>query len=268
MSFLFGSKSADGVQSETERSSSKDHEVKSVADAGTKLPSTTTAVIAVSSRGSRGRGARSVIRDLSVARLTDPTSSVQRIFSLETPIAFKLAVGDNKPWNTIQSVAALTTIVSSNLIEVDTGFSFSASTLAVSASLLGAFDQYRFMEIEVLTIARRTPQTAAAIPGTFAIVVDYDNNTAAALSVLDNYANVQICSGADCTYTRFVPHSAVSVGTTSGGVVTGGNVSRQWLDSNNATVAHFGVKTAWTSTDVAYTRDVHVRAWLQFRNVF
>lgn len=228
----------------------------------------TAAVAAASSKQQSGRGARTVIHDLSTARLTNMRSCVQRVFSSETPIGFRLAAGDNKPWNTIQSVANLTTIASSNAAEVDTAFSFSATTLAVSGALLGAFDQYRIMEIEMLIITRRNAVVAAANPGSFAAVVDYDNNTSTALSVLDNYANVQISSGVDSNYIRFVPHSSVSVGTTSGGVVSGGNVSQQWLDSNNATVAHFGVKTAWTQTDIVYTKDVHVRAWLQFRNVF
>jgi len=224
---------------------------------------------ATASSKSGGRGARKVIKDLGVGRLTDPKSCVQRVFSSETPIAFRLACGDNTPWNTIQSFANLTTIASSTTVEVDTAFSFSVSTLGVSNSLLSCFDQYRIMEIEMLIVQRRQATVASANPGTFVVVVDYDNNAANAMTTLDNYANVQMGSGIDSYYVRFVPHSAVSVATTAGGVVSGGNVSRQWLDSANNTVAHFGVKTAWsTSTDIVYTKDVHVRAWIQFRNVF
>jgi len=278
MSFLFASpnlqkadenKSAKSESAVDKGVANQDAQIGGMVKTSLVSHSPLTAAVSSGKMGGGSRGSRKVIKDLTTGRLADPKSCIQRVFSTETPIGFRLASGDNTPFNAIQSFVNLTTISSSTTLEVDTGFSFSASTLGVSASATGFFDQYRIMEIEVLFVQRRQATVATANPGSFAVVVDYDNNTTAALSVLDNYANVNIGSGIESFYVRFVPHIASSIATTAGGVVSGGNLARQWIDSANTTVAHFGVKTAWsTTTDIVYTKDVHVRAWIQFRNVF
>jgi len=111
------------------------------------------------------------------------------------------------------------------------------------ASLLGVFDSYRIvgMEIEFKCVAGENFTSEA---GTFTTVLDYDD--AAALTTLQqalDYSSAITTKARENHRRCFVPKIAPAV--FQSGVLSGyANATNQWINSTSTTVQHYGVKYA------------------------
>jgi hypothetical protein len=183
------------------------------------------------------------------------------------PPRMKVPKLDNAPYRILQMVN-IGSITSSASLAVFNGVVFSLSQVDQVSSLIAVFDQYRITEIEVWYMPRTssTSVTGTGNAGLLASVLDYDDGTALTsfASALD-YTNALVSSGVDGHYRRFKPHCAVAA--YSGAFTSYANVESPWLDAVSTTVQHYGVKTAWTVTDTAYTQDILARFHVEFRNV-
>jgi hypothetical protein len=169
-------------------------------------------------------------------------------------------------------VIGLATCTSSNAIETFSSNGISLNAFTGYASLTGAFDQYRFDQVEVEYLPRIAVADGAGAsnPGVFVSVVDFDDSTnltsvAEALA----YPNAQVWTGAPgktpLLKHRFVPRIATAA--YQGGVFSGfANQSKLWVDAGTPGVAHYGVKTAWSVTSVALIMDILITATISFRS--
>lgn len=132
-----------------------------------------------------------------------------------------------------------------------------------SASKLAVFDQYRIIQLELWLIPQGTT------PGSmWHSVVDYDNATApTTLGQVRSYSNCHTTSLNNGHYHKFVPHVATAV---YKGAFSGfSNQARQWIDSANNDVQHYGWKVGFETTPGGVIGiDVLYRAVVEFRNPF
>jgi len=143
---------------------------------------------------------------------------------------------------------------------------FTVGALDQISSLTALFDQYRINEIEVWIMPRTTNNTVTSNTGLQATVVDYDDETVLGTfaSALD-YTNVVVGTGIEGQYRRFKPHAAIAA--YSGTFASYANEESPWIDAASTGVRHYGVKTAWTTTDIPYSSDIMVRLHTEWRNV-
>lgn len=190
-----------------------------------------------------------------------------KVFSLETPFYPSKMTTNNQVYKFVQQVS-IGTNASSTTLNVFTGTFFTLSQIDQVAQLQAVFDQYRIDEIEFWIWPRAGNQNVGASvdQGLLASVVDYDDASSLSsfASALD-YSNVCVTSGRDGHYRRFKPHVAVAA--YSGAFTSFANEESPWLDMASPGVQHYGVKTAWTPTDVVYGQSFQARFHLSCRNV-
>jgi len=146
------------------------------------------------------------------------------------------------------------------------GLAFMVSSLDQISSLTALFDQYRIIEIEVWIIPRTTNNTVTSNTGLLATVVDYDDDTVlGTLGAALDYTNVVVGTGIEGHYRRFKPHAAMAA--YSGAFSAFANVESPWIDAASTGVRHYGLKSVWTATDIAYNSDILVRLHTEWRNV-
>lgn len=146
-------------------------------------------------------------------------------------------------------------------------YTFQFSDLDQYVSLGNVFDQYMIEWVEVwITPRLPTPSATATNTGVFYSVLDFDDGAplTTLASALD-YENVLIGTGTSGHYRRFRPHVAVAA--YSGTFTSFANAVGVWIDVVSPSVVHYGVKTAWASTDVAYVMNVQCRYHVKLRNV-
>jgi hypothetical protein len=162
---------------------------------------------------------------------------------------------------------AKSTIVSSVLATSFAALYFSGSDYDDFASMSQVFDQYRIAMIEVFLIPNlSTTISVSQDTGMFVSVLDYDDyNPLTTYAQALDYENCLFGSGLEGHYRKFVPHVAIAA--YSGTFVSFVNETAPWIDMASPTVQHYGLKTAWTVTDSAYTYRVHCRYHFEFRNV-
>jgi hypothetical protein len=175
---------------------------------------------------------------------------------------------DNQVYRICASAAIQGFFTSSTTVEVDTGKGFSINDLTgSSATTVQSFDQYRIDWLECWLAPRVTnTTTTTANFGVLASVVDYDNATSTSLAALEAYGNVFLASGIVGRYHAFKPHAAAPLVLAAGGTANVLNVVSPWVDSVNLGVAHYGLKTAISTTDFAYPFDIFVRFHISLRN--
>lgn len=178
------------------------------------------------------------------------------------------ATVNNRVYDVIQSTTVPGTITSSTTFQTYSAFFFKFTDVDQNASLGAVFDQYRVVMLEVTFLPRMTIESSgSANTGLFTSVIDYDDATALTHDYQAyDYENALTGRGLDPQKRTWRPHAAVAA--YGGGVFTSfANEESPWIDAASGTVQHYGLKTAWTVTDAAYTIDVLTRVWLQFRNV-
>lgn len=155
---------------------------------------------------------------------------------------------------------------SSTTVSTFGGLYFTVGALDQISSLTALFDQYRITEIEVWIMPRTTNNTVTSNTGLFASVVDYDDDTVlSTFATALDYTNVVVGTGIEGHYRRFKPHAAMAA--YSGAFSAYANVESPWIDAASTGVRHYGIKTAWTATDIQYSSDVMVRLHTEWRNV-
>jgi len=176
--------------------------------------------------------------------------------------------GLNVPFNLIQTQAASgISLTSSTTVPTFTATNFTLSGLDQAASLQAVFDQYRIKMIEVSFHPRVSQESStSANTGIFTTVVDVDDSTTlSSIGSANDFSTALTGRGFDSQVRTFVPHVAGAV--YSGAFTSFSNLTSPWIDTLSPNVQHYGIKTAWSSTDSVYTFDASVRVWYQFRNV-
>lgn len=184
------------------------------------------------------------------------------------PQAVKVKPQNNVVHKFVQSYTISAGAVSSNTVSTFSANYFSVASLDQLSSLTGVFDQYRIDLVEVWLIPRTAGSTGVNTQnfGFFASVLDFDD--AASLGTFGqalDYENAVVSSGNDGHYRAFKPHTATAA--YSGTFTSYMNVESPWLDAASPTVQHYGLKTAWTTTDSVYTMDFWVRLHTSWRNI-
>jgi hypothetical protein len=187
----------------------------------------------------------------------------QKVVDCNFPLSRSL--GDNI-YNLIQ------TGNTSSLVSSASGPAYASLYLTLSqldqyTSLVAVFDQYRIKAVEISFRPRISQESAAsANTGLFCTVIDVDDAASlTSFAQAEDYQTALVGRGFECQTRTFKPHAAMAL--YSGSFSGYGNTESPWIDSSSSTVQHYGVKTAWTITDSAYTIDYTCRYWLQFKNV-
>jgi len=159
------------------------------------------------------------------------------------------------------------TILSSSGGPTFYSYAFNINSLDQLSALTSLFDQYRIIMVEVVTIPHTSATTSSSgNPGQLISVVDYDDaNSFSSVAQAYDYENAIIGNGTSQHYRRFQPHAAYALYAPST-FTSFGNIASPWCDAASPSVAHYGVKFAWTTTDSQYSQDVEVRLHTQWRN--
>jgi len=172
----------------------------------------------------------------------------------------------NHRYGVIQTTATPVTITSSAVATTYGNVNFILNLLDQYSSFTSVFDQYRIRMAEVAFRPRTIPLLAATNTGLFATVLDFDDgNNLTTFAQAEDYENAMIGKGDEPQRRTLIPHAALAA--YSGAFTSFANVQDMWIDAASSGVVHYGIKTAWTQTDVAYTTDITVRYWVEFRNV-
>jgi len=175
---------------------------------------------------------------------------------------------NNAVFRFVQSYETSAFASSSATVTTYTASIFTVNFLDQITSLTGVFDQYKIEMVEVWLTPRCSVviDNATANMGTFHTVIDYDdNNLLTTIGQALDYTNVVVSSGSAGHYRRFVPHIAVAA--YSGTFTSFANETAPWIDAASPSVAHYGMKTAWTVTDIVYSYDLQVRLHSAWRNI-
>jgi len=174
----------------------------------------------------------------------------------------------NKIYPFIQTTATPVTITSSVVGTAFGTVNFILNLIDQYTTFTALFDQYRIRMVETCFRPRATQAltTSASNPGTLCTVVDNDDSNAlTTFAQAQDYENAITGTGLQSQTRTQVPHAAMAA--YSGAFSSFANVASPWIDCTSPGVVHYGIKTAWTQTDVAYTIDITNRYWFEFRNV-
>jgi len=193
--------------------------------------------------------------------------SQDRVWSLATPISWKLPSTDNRVFR-INDRYPVTTITTSTSSVVFTACQFQVSGMGNISALQGLFDQYRIVGVEVLIVPQSNfiAAAATATAGMMHSVVDYDDATPLAneQNALD-YQNCLTSSASDGHFRKFVPHAAVAA--YSGAFTSFTNVESPWIDAAYPSVQHYGLKVVNTTASVATELLIYATLFTEWRNV-
>jgi len=198
----------------------------------------------------------------------------------------KVAATAIVPWNSRLALSdamrlpVLTNQVFGNILTYETGLvSSSVSVISAGtvvpvltnfsgyADLIGAFDQYRILMIEIVLRPQSNTNTAATSNyGELATVLDYDDGTAlSTFSAAIQYQNCIVTPGYEQVRRCFKPRVALAA--YSGTFTSYANSPGEtWIDSSSTGVKFYGMKYVWTTTSVVCTYDMVVRAHIQWKN--
>jgi hypothetical protein len=173
----------------------------------------------------------------------------------------------NKVYGTVQTTSATVTLTSSAVANTFGYVSFTLALLDQVNQWTSVFDQYRVRMMEVTFRPRMTQESVStANTGLFTTVIDVDDSALlTTIGQANDYATALTGRGLDNQRRTLVPHVAMAA--YSGAFTSFVNDVDQWIDAASTGVIHYGVKTAWTITDVAYSIDTTTRVWVEFRNV-
>lgn len=140
----------------------------------------------------------------------------------------------------------LTPIASSTLANTFQGYSFNLTQLPNFSEFTTLYDAYRFNKI----LVRFVPNANSADVGTatqqipnFHSVIDYnDATTPATLNSLYEYSTWKMSRGTRIHQRIWRPATLDSVDTGAGAVSSSNSQWRQWINTGNANVNHYGLK--------------------------
>lgn len=144
---------------------------------------------------------------------------------------------------------------------------FNLNQLPSASEFTVLFDQYRIDKIKVVFMPRGDSAEAGTNNNNTKLftVLDYDDDTAvASIDALCQYENVK-CSSVLKDHTRvLVPKFANAVYQSA--VATAYGPSTGWLDCNNSTVPHYGIKYGVSAVAGANIVDIKTTYYLSFKN--
>jgi len=194
-------------------------------------------------------------------------SGRERVWSIQTPISWKLPATDNSVFK-FNDRYAVTTITTSTVMNVYGSSYFYIGATGNATALTSLFDQYRITRVEVMFVPQSALVSAGATAtsGMLHTVVDYDDasnltSEQAALS----YQNCLSSSAADGHFRDFQPHCAVA--TYQGALTAFSNVKSPWIDASFPNVQHYGVKWVGTIASTATEVQVYATLFTEWRNV-
>jgi hypothetical protein len=172
------------------------------------------------------------------------------------------SIGNNVPYNTVQTLTVSTPFQSSASVATFTSWPISLNGFDQVASIIALYDQYRFMVADYEFIPLYNGNTNVgftADPGLFASVVDTtDSTTLTSFAAATDYSTCRIGSSTHPHRHRFIPQCLVGNGVLA---------SQQWVTTASNTLAFNGVKTAWTPTVPVLGMRLIIRVQMQFRNL-
>jgi hypothetical protein len=172
-----------------------------------------------------------------------------------------------------RSVYLADTLSVDALVNTSTSYGFTLGQLPDASNFIGLYDEYRINKVIIKFIPKYTDvilNTAGvnASMQQLHTAIDYDDSlalpSATALNEITQYQSHKFTQGNRIHTRVLVPKIELSVG--GGGQAP---KSRQWLDCDNSTVLHNGVKVFIPRLNVAATvfYDVQITTYLSFRNV-
>jgi len=144
------------------------------------------------------------------------------------------------------------------------GYSFQLEDFPDFTELTALYDQYRIRQASVNFLHNG----AALVGGQLFSVIDYDDATPpTTLASLWQYPSLMITAAGTNATRNFTPHcvSVLYDGVTP--LAAGGNIVAPWIDSNNPSVPHYGLKVGvqgYASATAIW--NVYLTAIINFRN--
>jgi len=164
---------------------------------------------------------------------------------------------------TLQQSFVGPSIAGSSTLEVDGALTLSLSSLPDAASLAGIFDTYRFVAVK-MTFQPSSTTSAANISAPIYTVLDYDDNTATAITALVQYDTLKVAPP-DVYFERvFTPKVATAL--YSGVFTSFGQAQSQWIDTISNGVLQYGIKWGIPTSAGAPTWMTTVHCIVQFKN--
>lgn len=155
-------------------------------------------------------------------------------------------------------------------------FSFALSDLDQVASFSAIFDQYKFVEVEILFVPAQTVNTIQTVAANSTnpflyVVVDRDDATnLASTAAAREYDNCQIINCTSGLKVRLRPNYTRAI--YAAGVFSGYEICDPiWLDMANTGIPHFGVKYACdgingsSTQQIGWSTIIHYK--IAFRNI-
>lgn len=164
------------------------------------------------------------------------------------------------------------TITGNSSAPVAGAWVFSHTNLAQSATLLGLFDQYRFLVADFCFRPRANMEfvgsSATSNTPLIYICPDYDDsNLPPSLSFMLERTATSASQAYKSVRRTIKPHCAIA--TYSGLFTSFGNVADQWIDSGSPSVAQYGMKWYLPQCNPSYIPvwDIDVIYTLEYRNI-
>jgi hypothetical protein len=188
----------------------------------------------------------------------------QQVRDVSFPLGGSLS---NQVYSFVQSYEISALCTSSVTNSTFSANSFTVNSLDQVTSLAQVFDQYKIKHVQVTMVPRLEVMDAAAgNAGLLTSVIDYDDATVlTSVGQALDFQNALTCRGTDTQVRCFIPHVATAA--YSGTFTSFANEEAPWIDWNSPSVAHYGLKTAWTVTSSVFTVDAIVRVHIQCRNI-
>jgi len=212
-------------------------------------------------------GTDSVKNDIHIiaeaSQASRPMGSLDR-FQFPNASAF-----DNQVFNAFDSFEILSAFTTST--SVNTFFTIApvANSFGNFSSMAFSFDQYRIkaLEIMIVPVSNYNGNGALLGPGLTTTVLDYDDNSLlTTIPEAMSYSN-QITTRTDEIQRRtFKPRVNAGLQNTGASIVAAASVEDQWIDIAQATIPHYGMKIACTtSSSASLAYSFIVRAHFQYR---
>jgi hypothetical protein len=144
--------------------------------------------------------------------------------------------------------------------------SFQISDYFTLPSFASLFDQYCIYAVDCNFTFEISNSTVT--PGTFGTAIDFDSSSIPTnYGTLENYSSYQavpVTQGT--TLKRFVKPCVTPSVYNNSTAFSGYSVGRQWIDSANTSVPHYGIKYGVHGNSTAFTGRLYTRIVVGFRN--
>lgn len=147
-------------------------------------------------------------------------------------------------------------------------YSFALSDVPGFATYTDLYDFYKIVGVKIMFVPRQTEQNNQIYLGMFHYVVDYNDSNA-----VDSAEEIMSRQGSRMRYmvgrpfSLYVKPRIAAMAYESGGS-TGYYAERpRWMNTNDPTVPHYGLKVFLTQPSVGTTTDVYLTYWVRFKGV-